>query len=136
MLKFSFGNKRPDPPKIALVGVVLAAVVASLSQCSGVPSETLWDLLDEVQRQWFPQTVINDVIIKDPEKLNRRIERDVDSAIEEYKHLTGYYETPIIPLPRLIESDIDKSLCYSKECQSLGGEIRMCSPWVEDCVPK
>lgn len=134
MIKFSFGSKRPDPKKIALVSVLMAGLVASLSQCSGVPSEALWDALDEAQRRWFPQTIINDVIIKDPDKLDRRIKRDVDHAIEDYKRLTGYSEVPIIPLPKEINYSINKDLCYSEACRSLGGEMRLCAPWVEDCV--
>ena len=134
MLNFNFGNKRPDKKQIVLVSVVLSVLVASLSQCTGASSESLWDLLDEVQRRFFPQTIINEVLLKDPGVVKRRIERDVDKAIRDYERLTGYSNEPRIPLPRLIESDVDKSLCYSKECQSLGGEMRICSPWKKDCV--
>jgi hypothetical protein len=41
-------------------------------------SERLWDLLDEVQRSLFPQTIINDVLLQDPGVVERRVERDVD----------------------------------------------------------
>jgi hypothetical protein len=44
--------------------------------------DSIWDLFDEVQRRYFPQTILNDFVIKDPEKLDRRIKRDVDAAIE------------------------------------------------------
>ena len=130
---FQFGKKRPDRNQIILVSVVLTALVASLSQCTRVPQESLWDLLDEVQRRSFPQTIINDIIIQTPEKLNRRVERDVDKAIREYKRLTRDDEMPRIPLPWLIETDIDTSKCYTEECKSLGGEMRLCAPWIETC---
>lgn len=134
MLNFNFGKKRPDKKQAILISAVLSGVVATLSQCSGVPSERLLDLLDEVQRSLFPQTIINDVLLQDPGVVERRVERDVDKAIREYEQLTRDSEPPRVPLPRLIEMSIDTSKCYTKECKSLGGEMRLCAPWKEDCV--
>ena len=134
MLNFNFGNKRPDQKQIVLVSVVLSVLVASLSQCTGEPQERLWDLLDEVQRRFFPQTIINDVLLKNPGVVKRRVERDVDKAIRDYERLTGYSNEPRIPLPRLIRVDPDNSVCYSEDCKKLGGEIRLCAPWVKDCT--
>ena len=133
MFNFNFGKKKPDKKQIILISVILSGIVATLSQCSGVPSERLWDLLDEVQRSLFPQTIINDVLLQDPGVVERRVERDVDKAIREYEALTRDSEPPRVPLPRLIEKAPDKALCYTKECQSLGGEMRLCSPWNESC---
>jgi hypothetical protein len=134
MFNFNFGKKKPDKKQIIFISVILSGIVATLSQCSGVPSERLWDLLDEVQRSLFPQTIINDVLLQDPSVIKRRVERDVDKAIREYENLTRDSEPPRVPLPRLIEKDIDTSKCYTKECKSLGGEMRLCAPWKEDCI--
>ena len=134
MLNFNFGKKRPDKKQVILISAVLSGIVATLSQCSGVPSERLLDLLDEVQRSLFPQTIINDVLLQDPGVVERRVKRDVDKAIREYEQLTRDSEPPRVPLPRLIEMSIDTSKCYTKECKSLGGEMRLCAPWKEDCV--
>jgi hypothetical protein len=134
MFNFNFGKKKPDKKQIILISVILSGIVATLSQCSGVPSERLWDLLDEVQRTLFPQTIINDVLLQDPSIVKRRVERDVDKAIREYERLTRDSEPPRVPLPRLIEKDLDTSKCYTKECKSLGGEMRLCAPWKEDCI--
>jgi len=134
MLNFNFGKKRPDKKQVILISAVLSGIVATLSQCSGVPSERLLDLLDEVQRTLFPQTIINDVLLQDPSVVERRVKRDVDKAIREYEQLTRDSEPPRVPLPRLIEMSIDTSKCYTKECKSLGGEMRLCAPWKEDCV--
>jgi len=133
MFNFNFGKKKPDKNQIILISVILSGIVATLSQCSGVPQERLWDLLDEVQRSLFPGTVINDVLLKDPGVIDRRGKRDVDKAIKDYERLTGDSATPRIPLPRLIEKAPDKDLCYSEECKKLGGEMRICSVWVDDC---
>ena len=130
MFNFNFGKKRPDKKQIILISIVLSGIVATLSQCSGVPQERLWDLLDEVQRSLFPQTIINDVLLQDPGVVERRVERDVDKAIREYEELTKDSEPPRIPLPRLIEKAPDSS-----EAQRLlGGEMRLCAPWVDNCT--
>ena len=133
MFNFNFGKKKPDKKQIILISAILSGIVATLSQCSGVPQERLWDLLDEVQRSLFPQTIINDVLLQDPGVVKRRVERDVDKAIREYEDLTRDSEPPRVPLPRLIEKAPDKALCYSEECKKLGGEMRLCAPWVDSC---
>ena len=129
MFNFNFGKKKPDKKQIIFISIVLSGIVATLSQCSGVPQERLWDLLDEVQRSLFPQTIINDVLLQDPGVVERRVERDVDKAIREYEELTKDTEPPRVPLPRLIEKAPDSS-----EAQRLlGGEMRLCAPWIDDC---
>jgi hypothetical protein len=133
MFNFNFGKKNPDKNQIILISIVLSGIVATLSQCSGVPSERLWDLLDEVQRSLFPQTIINDVLLQDPGVVDRRVERDVDKAIREYERLTRDSDPPRVPLPRLIERPLDTSKCYTEECKKLGGEMRLCAPWVDSC---
>ena len=133
MFNFNFGKKRPDKKQIVLISIVLSGIVATLSQCSGVPQERLLDLLDEVQRTLFPQTIINDVLLQDPGVVDRRVKRDVDKSIREYEDLTGDSEPPRVPLPRLIEKSPDEALCYSEECKKLGGEMRLCAPWLDDC---
>ena len=133
MFNFNFGKKKPNRNQIIFISVVLSGIVATLSQCTGAPQERLWDLLDEVQRTLFPQTIINDVLLQDPGVVDRRVKRDVDRAIAEYERLTGDSGTPRIPLPRLIERSINTSKCYTDECKSLGGEMRICAPWIHDC---
>ena len=133
MFNFNFGKKKPDKKQIILISIVLSGIVATLSQCSGVPQERLWDLLDEVQRTLFPQTIINDVLLQDPGVVESRAERDVDKAIREYEALTKDSEPPRVPLPRLIEKSPDEALCYTEECKKLGGEMRLCAPWLDNC---
>jgi hypothetical protein len=131
---FNFGKKKPDKKQIIIISAILSGIVATLSQCTGAPQERLWDLLDEVQRQFFPQTIINDVLLQDPAVVERRVQRDVDKAILDYERLTRDSDPPRVPLPRLIEKAPDEALCYSEECKKLGGEMRLCAPWVDDCT--
>jgi hypothetical protein len=126
---FNFGKKKPDIKQYAIIGIVLSSLIAALSQCTGVSQDGLWDLLDEMQRRYFPQTILNEFILKDPEKLNRRIKRDVDRAIDE---VTPEYDRIIQQAtrkPKYVEKPPDGS-----EAQRLlGGEMRICAPWVDDC---
>ena len=129
MFNFNFGKKKPNIKQYAIVGIVLASIIATLSQCTGIKQDSIWDLLDEVQRRYFPQTILNDFVIKDPEKLDRRVKRDVDAAISEYERLTGDDGKVRIPSPRYSEKPPDGSYAQSV----LGGEMRLCAPWVDDC---
>jgi len=126
---FNFGKKKPDIKQYAIIGIILSSIIAALSQCTGIHENNLWDLLDEIQRKYFPQTILNEFVLKDPEKLNRRIKRDVDAAIAEYERLTGDDGKVKIPSPRYSEKPPDGSYAQSV----LGGEMRICAPWVDDC---
>jgi hypothetical protein len=126
---FKFGKQKPDIKQYAIIGIILSSLIAAISQCTGASEDGLWDLLDEIQRRYFPQTIINEFILKDPEKLNRRIVRDVDRAINE----------AILEYDRIINESIKKPRYSEKppdgsEAQRLlGGEMRICAVWVDDC---
>ena len=126
---FKFGKQKPDIKQYAIIGIVLSSIIAVLSQCSGIKQNSIWDLFDEVQRRYFPQTILNEFILKDPDKLDRRVKRDVDAAIAEYERLTGDDGKVKIHSPRYSEKPPDGSYAQSV----LGGEMRLCAPWVDDC---
>ena len=127
MINFNFGNKKPDKREIIKVSIIVSLIIAALSTFTGISETKLWDMLDELQRKYLPLGILNELIIRDPEKTERRVTRDVDAAIEKY--LTENPEDPIIPRPKLVERPPDGS-----EAQKLlGGEMRLCSPWVDDC---
>ena len=132
---FNFGNKKPNIKQYAIIGIILTTVITSVSQCTNIDEKVLWDLVDEVQRRHNPQGPVNDFILKDPEKLQRRIARDVDRAIEK---VTSEYDRIIEKdnqkyLPRYIEEKNNDETCYTDECKSLGGPVRMCAPWYAGC---
>jgi len=134
MFKFKFGNKKTNKQLIT-VGIIISIIITALSQCSKISENALWDLLDEIQREFFPQTIINEVILKDPDKINRRVERDVDRAIQ---NVTPEYDRIIKEAdkkyqPRYIEEKNDEILCYTDECKALAPPMRICAPWIEDC---
>jgi hypothetical protein len=128
-----FMNLKQKTIRFAIIGITLTTIVASLSKCTGIDEKHLYDLFDEIQRKYFPNTELNEYIIKDPKLLDNRVKRDVDKAIAEYERLTGDDGTVRIPSPRRSEKPVDTSVCYTPECQALGGEIRLCAPWVDNC---
>jgi hypothetical protein len=132
-MKFNFGNRKSGIAQYIVIAITITSLISLLSLCTGVSEIKFWDILDEIQRKYFPGSTINDFIIKDPEKLDRRIKKDVDTAIENYWKQIG--ESPVkIPAPIFSEKPIDSSICYTDECKSLGGEMRLCSPWIPDCI--
>ena len=137
---FQFGKKKPDKKQLIIVGVVISTLIATLSQCTGVSENRLWDLLDELQRKYFPQTILNEIILQDPDKVNRRVSRDIDKAIRDVEK--GYdriiAESDRKYKPRYLEEKNDESLCYSEDCKKLIPPMRLCSPVFEgtDCSQK
>ena len=119
--------------RFAIISITLTTIVASFSKCTGIDEKHLYDLIDELQRKYFPNTELNEYIIKDPKLLDNRVKRDVDKAIAEYERLTGDDGTVRMPSPRYSEKPVDTSVCYTDECKSLGGEMRICAPWVDSC---
>jgi hypothetical protein len=83
MINFNFGKKKPDKKQLIILSIVLSTLIVALSQCTGVSESGLWDLLDEIQRKYFPQGILNELILQDPHAVERRVKRDVDRAIDE-----------------------------------------------------
>lgn len=117
----------------AVIGIVLTSIVGTLTNCTGIDEIHWYNLIDQVQRTYFPGSQLNDYIIKDPKLLDNRVERDVDNAIEEYERLTGDTKPVRIQAPIYIEKPIDPKL-QTGESRLLGGEMRICAPWIIDCI--
>jgi len=125
---FQFGKKKPSIFKYAIVGVIFTSTITVISQCTRIPEEKLYDIVDEIQRK-IPGKPLNDYIITDPILLDRRIKRDVDSSILEYERLTGDDGSVRISPSYFSEKAPDGS----KAQKLLGGELRICGSWVPDC---
>jgi hypothetical protein len=132
MFNFQFGKKKPDKKQLIIVSIVLSSIIAALSQCTGVSENGLWDLLDEIQRKYFPNGILNELILQDPNKVERRVKRDVDIAIDNYWRESGLQKAEVYK-PRYIDEKNDESVCYTDECKSLAPPMRLCAPWVDSC---
>lgn len=129
---FSFGKKSKSIFQYAMIGISLSAIVYSISTCMRVPEIMIWDIIDQINHKHIKNDTLDKIIIQDSNRLNRRIQRDLDRSLREYIQKSGLKDSHVTP-PRYVESPIDSSKCYTPECKSLGGEMRLCSPWNSDC---
>jgi hypothetical protein len=83
-MQFNFGNKK-SIKKVIINTLLFSGIIALVSQCTGIDEKDLTDLVDEINREWVKNDTVNEQIITNPELLERRIERDVDKAIETYQ---------------------------------------------------
>ena len=131
MINFNFGNKKPDKKQLIVLSIVLSSIIAALSQCTGVSESGLWDLLDEVQRKYFPNSILNELILQDPHAVERRVKRDVDRAIDQ---VTPEYNRIIEEADKRYKPKyVEKAPDGSEAQRLLGGEMRICAVWVDDC---
>jgi len=87
---FSFGKKSKTITQWAVISITLSLIVLGLHKCTKVSEESIWDLIDVSQKELKKKKVpvpskLNDYIIKTPELLKRRIQRNVDEAIGDYE---------------------------------------------------
>jgi hypothetical protein len=128
-LNFNFGKKKASIKTI----IILTIIVASLSSCLKIEDKHIWDIIYETLVKYDPDSSLIPELQKDPGIIERKAKRTVDKAIRDYERLTGDDGTVRIPPPRRSEKPVDTSVCYTPECQALGGEIRICAPWVDNC---
>ena len=128
---FSFGKKKPSMKDMLIISGVLAFVVTTLAEFIHIPEKKIWCAVDQITRPLNIEK-LEEVKLKIDEIIACRAEKAVGDAIEKYKKETGWKPVEILP-PRYSEKPVDTTVCHSKECQSLGGEMRLCAPWVDDC---
>ena len=126
---FSFGKKKASITTI----LVLTFIVASLASCLKIEDKYIWDIVYEYLQTHQPNSPLIPELQKDDGIVERDVKRTVDKAIRDYERLTGDDGSVTIPSPRRSEKPVDTSVCYTAECQSLGGEIGLCAPWLDDC---
>lgn len=116
-VRFNVGKKEKHPLHLHFVGIVLGLTVDVLYKYFKIPQEQLWDLIDEIGRH-FNIEDINDLVLNSSQLLDRRIERDVTNAINDYKEQ--------------VESEPEVQSVFSeiKEGETpLGGELRRRGAW-------
>lgn len=117
--RFHAGKKTPSTVRFVIVGIVLGILADILAKYFKVPQQNIWDLIDEIGRT-FKIEDINNLVLAHSQLLERRIERDIDGAIEDYLEETK--EPPVKPI-------------FTEEKggeTELGGEMRLTAPWKFD----
>jgi hypothetical protein len=131
-IKFKLGRPPTSVVKYVIIGALLSILVATISQCTRIPKNQVQRIIDVIQRRISPNSSLNDYILKDPEWLDNRIKNDVDDALALYKFQSGWTAVEI-PDGVYSEKPVDTSVCYTEDCKALGGEMRICSPWADNC---
>jgi hypothetical protein len=140
--EFSFRIKLT--PKRSLIAILVASVLAFISTKCEIPKEDILKLYNEIKKI-LPIPIsgneflneldnqLNQRIINDPKLSEYKVRREVDEAIRNYERETGDDGTIRLPSPIYSEKPVDNSVCYTEECKSLGGEMRICASWMQDC---
>ena len=122
----------PKYVKGFIIVSIIAIIISALSSQFKIDERQLWKIYTALIERLGLKSQVPD-INDNEKKLDAEIELEVDRAIRQYERLTGDDGYVRIPSPRRSEKPVDTSVCYTPECQALGGEIRLCAPWVDDC---
>ena len=121
--------------KAVIAGLILFAV-GLISSHLKINDDTFWKLYAIIQRQLGSNQQNNELNkkFKNDEKLLKFfITAEVDKALNDYNQQPGNQEQVKLPKPIYSEKLVDTAVCYTEACKSLGGELRLCATWVEDC---
>lgn len=113
---------------ISIIGIIIAGLAGTLK----LNEKDLWKIYNLLIARFNLQHELPEVK-NNQKQLEAQIELEVDKAIREYERLTGDDGTVRLPSPRYSERPVDSSVCYTDECRALGGEMRLCAPWVDNC---
>jgi len=122
--------------KSSVIAVLIACAISLLSLYLKVNKDNLWKLYIQLQEQLNPKYYneeLNKKFRGDERLLNFLVTTTVDKALDNYNQQIGYDGKVKLPKPIYTEKPVDTSVCYTDDCKSLGGEMRLCAPWVADC---
>ena len=119
--------------KSVIFSFIIVMIIVSLSGWLKISEKDLWKIYTSILQQFglnheLPRT-------ESENELESRIELEVDRAINditpEYDRIISDYDRKY--KPRYSEKPVDENVCYTKDCKALGGELRICAPWVDGC---
>ena len=131
MFNFQIGKKKVSTKDMMIVSGVLAFVVSGVASFSNLPKQKIWCGIDQLTRP-LKIAILEDVKLKIDEIIACRAKQTVDDAIDKFKKQTGWKPVQITP-PLYSEEAVDPIVCYTDNCQSLGGQMRLCSQWIPGC---
>lgn len=100
-VQFYFGVRILKSFDLYVAAIILSVSVDLISHYTKADKKNLWAIIDEIGKKYNIR-VINRLIISVPELLLGRINREIDSAIEDYKRMVEL-EDPTIPDPTWID---------------------------------
>ena len=124
-LDFQFGKKETSMATWVKLTLAIKGGIPFLARLLRIKEQSLYALLDEIVRKYFPQSVVNEFIITDDELLSQRVDRDVDKAIADF---TSSSTTNTIEEPLYYEVKPEEPNAQSL----LGGEIGVTANWARN----
>lgn len=118
-VEFHFGVRPVKKFDLYVAAIFLSLAVRLLVRFLKVGPMDIWGIIDEIGKQ-YKIRVINELILRVPELLSARIDREIESAIDKYDSM--------------VESD-QSEFVFSEEEEgetALGGEMRIRAPWLKD----
>ena len=122
--------------KKAVIAGLILFTVGIISSCLKINNDIFWRLYSQIQSQLgnnYQNNEINRKFKNNEKLLGFFITAEVDKALTNYNQQAGNEEKVILPKPIYSEKPVDTSVCYTQDCKTLGGEMWLCAPWVEDC---
>jgi len=122
--------------KSSVIAVLIACAIGLLSLYLKVNKDSLWKLYIQLQEQLNPKYHNEELDKKfrgDEKLLNFLVTTTVDKALDNYNKQIGYDGKVRLPKPTYTEKPVETSICYTDDCKSLSGEMRLCAPWVAAC---
>jgi hypothetical protein len=120
--------------KSVIFSSIIVLIIVALSGWLKISEKDLWKIYTLILQQFglsheLPRT-------ESEKELDARIELEVDKAIRdvipEYDRIISDYDRKYKPI--YIDEVNDETLCYTEECKSLAPPMRICAPWVSDCI--
>jgi hypothetical protein len=122
--------------KKAVIAGLILFTVGIISTRLRINDDVFWRLYAIFQGQLgnnHRNSEINKKFKNDEKLLKFFITAEVDKSLNSYNQQAENQEQVRLPAPIYSEKPLDANTCYTAECRSLGGEMRLCAPWVEDC---
>jgi len=120
--------------KSVIFSSVIVLIIVALSGWLKMSEKDLWKIYTLILQQFglsheLPRT-------ESEKELEARIELEVDKAIRdvipEYDRIISDYDRKYKPI--YIDEVNDETVCYTDECKVLAPPMRICAPWVENCI--
>lgn len=119
LVEFHFGARTVKEFDLYLTALFLSLAVKLIVRFFKVSPTDMWSIIDSVGRR-YEIRVINALILRVPELMSARIDREIDRAIAMYDSMVELEE------PKFIFTEV-------KEGETpLGGEMRFRAPWIKD----
>lgn len=120
--------------KASILASIIILVVVSLSLWLKIDQKDIWKFYNLLIQQFGLQKEAPK--IDRQKELESRVEIEVDKAIRnvepEYNRIIAEADKKY--KPRYMDLQNDESVCYTEDCKKLAPPMRICAPWIKDCV--